>query len=155
MIRILFYSNRLLWVGPTVEAEYRAIPNPDRNDDHRHVAQYILEDQPLRVNGALLEARICKLNSSHRGGADCRIVAEVEFAGLDTLLSCDTKMLGAFVGVSNVRILRPSEFWESLAIAPGTGPRRVPASGHPLFGKDWWRVDAESERGNAKRLAES
>jgi len=28
MIRTLFYSDRLLWVGPTVEAEYKKILNP-------------------------------------------------------------------------------------------------------------------------------
>jgi hypothetical protein len=40
MIRTLFYSDRLLWVGPTVEAEYQKIPNPGEREgssSHRAV----------------------------------------------------------------------------------------------------------------------
>ena len=140
MIRTLFYSDRLLWVGPTVEAEYKKILNPEKYDDHRRIAQYVLEDQPLRVDAALLEARVRELKGRHRGEADCRVLAETEFAGLDTLLSCDGDMLSAFTGMSTVTIQQPSEFWESLAITAGTMPIRSPAPGHPLFGKDWWRI---------------
>lgn len=140
MVRMLFYSDRLLWVGPTVEAEYKKIRNTERYDDHRRIAQYVLEDQPLRVDLTSLEARVRELNSSHRGEADCRVVAETEFAGLDTLLSCDADMLGAFGGVSNVKIRLPSEFWEFLAIVPGSMPVRSPDRGHPLFEKNWWKI---------------
>jgi hypothetical protein len=140
MIRTLFYSDLLLWVGPTVEAEYQRIPSPGRRDDHRRIAQYVLEDQPLRVDTEVLEARVRELKASHRGEADCRVVAETEFAGLDTLLSCDDRMLGAFTGVSRVSVRRPSEFWESLRVATGSMPVRCPAPGHPLFGKNWWRI---------------
>jgi len=140
MIRTLLYSDLLLWVGPTVGAEYKKIRNPEKYDDHRRIAQYVLEDQPLRVDAALLEARVRELKSSHQGEADCRVLAETEFAGLDTLLSCDRDMLGAFRGVSKVTIWEPSEFWKSLAIAAGSTPVRSPAPGHPLFGKNWWRI---------------
>ena len=140
MIRTLFYSDRLLWVGPTVQAEYKKIPNRGKLDDHRRIAQYMLEDQPLRVDAAVLEARVRELNANHRGEADCRVVAETEFAGLDTLLSCNDRMLSAFTGVSKVRVRQPSEFWESLGIPTGSTPVRCPAPGHPLFGKTWWRI---------------
>lgn len=140
MIRALIYSDHLLWVGPTVEAEYKNIPNPGRREDHRRIAQYVLEDQPLRVDPAVLETRVRELNGGHPGEADCRIVAEAEFAGLDTLLSCDADMLGAFKSLSEVKVLKPSEFWESLAIPSGSTPMRSPAPGHPLFGKNWWKI---------------
>ena len=139
MIRMLLYSARLLWVGPTVEAEYQKIPNPDNREVHRRLAQYVLEDQPLRVDPAALEARVCELRCIHQGDADCRVLAETEFAHLDTLLSCDNRMLGAFLGLSKVRVRRPSDFWESLGIPPGSGPVKTPAPGHPLYGKSWWR----------------
>ena len=42
MIRTLFYSDRLLWVGPPVEAEYKKIQDPQKYDDHRRIAQYVL-----------------------------------------------------------------------------------------------------------------
>jgi len=140
MIRTLFYSDRLLWVGPTVEAEYRNIPDPIKREAHRRIAQYVLEDQPLRVDRDTLEARVRELTSSHRGEADCRVVAETEFAGLDTLLSCDERMLGAFTGVSQVSIRQPCDFWESLRIPSRSTPLRCPAPGHPLFGKNWWKI---------------
>ena len=140
MIRTLFYSDRLLWVGPTVEAEYRKIPNASKAEDHRRIAQYVLEDQPLRVDPAVLDARVRELRLSHRGEADCRIVAETEFAGLDTLLSCDDRMVGTFTGISKVNVRQPSDFWESLGIPPGATPVRYPAQGHPLYGKYWWRI---------------
>ena len=114
MIRTLFYSDRLLWVGPTVEAEYKKIRNPEKYHDHRRIAHYVLEDQPLRVDAALFEARVRELKGSHRGEADCRVLAETESAGLETLLSCDRDMLSAFTGMSKVTIRQPSEFGNRL-----------------------------------------
>ena len=142
MVRTFFYSDRLLWVPPTVEAEYKRIQNSEKYDDHRRMAQYVLEDQPLRIDAAVLEARVRELAISHRGEADCRVIAETEFASLDTLLSCDAKMARALNDLSKVRILQPSEFWDLLAVPPGSRPVRSPAPGHPLFGKNWWTIDA-------------
>lgn len=142
MVRILFYSDRLLWVGPTVESEYRDIPDSDKRETHRRIVQYVLEDQLLRVAPETLQRRVSELKSFHRGDADCRVVAETEAAGLDTLLSCDRKMLGAtWSDVTKVAVLKPSVSWQSLSIPPGSSPRRGPAPGHPLFGKNWWRHD--------------
>jgi hypothetical protein len=68
MIRALFYSDHLLWVGPTVEAEYKNIPNPAKREDHRRITQYVLEDQPLRVDASVLvSARVRQLNASASG----------------------------------------------------------------------------------------
>src|SRR5262245_618310 len=80
MVRMLFYSDRRLWVSPTVDAEYRKISNPDRREVHRRIAQYVLEDQPLRIDPEAFEKRVLELGSAHRGDADCRIVAKTEFA---------------------------------------------------------------------------
>jgi hypothetical protein len=67
-------------------------------------------------------------------------VAETEFAGLETLLSCDADLIDAFKGVSRIKVLEPAEFWKSLAIPARSMPVRSPAPGHSLFGKNWWKI---------------
>ena len=141
MVRTFFYSKVLLWVPPTVAAEYCQIQDPDRFDSHWRTAQYLLQDQPLKVEPAVIDARVNELALHHPGRSDCRVVAEVELAQLPVLLSCDLRLISRLRVRARVDILRPSELWKALEIPVTANPLVEPATGHPLFDKTWWRFN--------------
>jgi len=89
MIRCFFYSDCSFWISPTVRAEYLRIGDPDKQRKHDHWSMYLLEDVEPSVPNATIDRRRSELNAHHGDPDDCRLVAEAEFMGLRTLLSCD------------------------------------------------------------------
>ena len=59
--------------------------------------------------------------------------------GFATLLSHDGDFLNHLARRTSVALLRPTEYWERLAIPSGTKPDKVPRPENPLADKTWWR----------------
>lgn len=140
MLRAFFYGGCSFWISPTVEREYNKIRDPQRHLRHQRTAMFLLRDDPLDADSYLLEIRVRELLTHHGDENDCRILAEAEFKGLDTLLSCDQELLNRLGDHTSVGVRRPSEFWSSLGIRAGSKPLVEPAPSNPLAGVTWWRV---------------
>ena len=145
MIRCYFYGDCSFWVTPTSQFEYAKIKNEAKRKLHDRWTKFMLQDMPLRTPLALLDRRTAELQLHHQGENDCRVVAETEFSGVDTLLSCDKDLIARLRNHARVRILRPSEFWTSLGIGPGAQPVVQPARDNPLADRSWWRLEQPAQ----------
>ena len=141
MVRCWFYGDCSFWVTPTVQQETAKIPNENWRYTHDRATKNLLQDKELSTPPAVIQRRVDRLRAHHSGENDCRIVAETEFAGLKTLLSCDPGLRKNLKAVTHVQLLKPTEFWVSLAIGARAQPVLQPLPGHPLFGKAWWLID--------------
>lgn len=140
MLRIFFYADCDMWVSPTVKHEIRMIADWYRNARHDRFVGFLLLDQPVHADPERIDARVQLLLTFHPKKLDCRILAEAESMDLDALLSFDPQFVRRVRHNSRVRVVRPSEFWSSLGIAPGARPVRKPAAANPLSRVDWWRM---------------
>jgi len=140
MLRCYFYGDCSFWVTPTTQIEYAKIKNEAWRKMHDRWTKFMLQDMPLRTTLDLLDRRMGELPQHHQAENDCRVVAETEFSGVDTLLSCDKDLIARLRDHARVRILRPTEFWTSLGIEEGAQPVVQPARGNPLLDKSWWRL---------------
>ena len=140
MLRIFFYADLDFWVSPTVKVEYNKILDEYRNIRHGRFTDFLLLDQPIEVDEDRLKARVCKLLANHSGETDCRVLAEVEALGLDTLLSFDSRFARRVQPLTRVKLTRPSDFWSSLGIASGASPVRRPVRANPLSQVTWWHM---------------
>lgn len=140
MLRIFLYGDRGFWVSPTVKQEYVKIRDQCRYVRHDSFTGCLLLDQSLEVPEQRLEARARELTRHHAGTRDCRILAEVESMGLDTLLSFDPEFVHRLESHTAVRMTSPSAFWQALEIPTGTPPVWSPAPSNPLALVNWWRI---------------
>jgi len=115
MIRCYFYGDCSFWVTPTSQLEYAKIKNEAWRKVHDRWTKFMLQDMPLRTPLALLDFRTAELQRHHQAENDCRVVAETEFSGVETLLSCDKDLIARLQHHARVKIMRPSEFLTSLA----------------------------------------
>lgn len=134
----LFLWNDLM-VPPTVLSQLAATRDPTwRRSLERLVLIHLPEAQVPARAVPVLEARTTALATHHRDDLDCRIVAEAEFIGAAALLSFD-HWLRKHLGVhATLPLVTPSEYWEQLAIPPGTPPRWTPAPSNPISHETWW-----------------
>ena len=140
MIRCFFYAECSFWVPPTVKEEYGRIRDLEKQQKHDRWSMFLLEDVEPQESKATLDRRASDLSQHHRGFDDCRVVAEAESLGIKRLLSCDNDLIRDLNGNCRLTILRPSEFFASLALPPRARPRLVPTSRNPLAYETWWRV---------------
>lgn len=124
---------------PTVEAEYQAIRDRAKLDDHESWALAFLSAvQPPPVPEAV-EARTTELTKLHRGKNDCRIVAECELTEITTLLTCDPRLLKNLgAKARGVQLYRPTEYWAQMSVEKGATPKLVPHQTNPMSRCDWW-----------------
>jgi hypothetical protein len=123
---------------PTVEAEYRAIR--DRAKRNEHLSWALAHVSCLRPLPAptRLAARAADLGQYHKGNADCSIVAECELMEVITLLTCDTNLLKNLRTKSSVRLCLPSDYWALMDVPKGMWPVRKPHYTNPLSKCSWW-----------------
>jgi hypothetical protein len=123
---------------PTVEAEYQAIKDRAKRDNHLSWAlTHISVVRPLPEPGAV-DARARELALSHNRERDCRIVAECELTEIITLLTCDADLLKRLRGKTPIGLFRPSEYWEQMAVPKGTLATWAPHATNPLSKLTWW-----------------
>ena len=87
-----------------------------------------------------VEKRAGLLFQLHRKKNDCLILAEAEAFGASKLISYDTDFINRLSSCSFLELVRPSDHWDSMAIAPGSRPKIKPNYDNPVGDQLWWCV---------------
>lgn len=139
ILRAFLYQGIAYYVGPTVEEEYKKIRDNEKYQAHVSFCNTLLLDGPWQLNFSSLTERAKALRGYHSGQKDCDILAEAEEMGLDVLLTNDNNFLRHLGRISkSVKVVRPSQFWDSLDVPKGTIPTLLPTDSNPLLKKSWW-----------------
>ncbi len=140
MSRLFMYGDCRLWVPPVVRSETAGIPRGELRDAQNRMTWYQLLDHDSGVAEGVIERRVNELLQHHAAATDCRVVAETETMELGYLVTRDDRLYRRLQARTKVRIVRPSEFWESLDIHCAPVHAMVPAAENPLSASDWWRL---------------
>lgn len=141
MLLAYLYTGRTYSLLPTVEVEYKEIRDQSRLAAHEEVAGTLFLDVLDQLPAAELERRQADLMLIHSRPSDCAILAEAELVGVSYLLSCDDAFVSRLRGKANrVRLMKPSEYWNSLAIPPRAQPVLTPKASNPMTDMNWWRL---------------
>lgn len=138
LARIFFYSNTFL-TTPTVKAECEDIPDPERRAKHHSWMMTHFGTLPVRLPPGVIARRAQQFHEFHRRERDCMVLAEAEATELAILLSFDFRFLDHLAGKSTVRLMKPLDCWNELAISKGATPKTVPHPTNPLAAYNWWR----------------
>jgi len=138
LYRLALYQHWGYFVTETVKNEVKDIPNIDLAKMHESWLSTLIDEVRVR-NPGRVNARTEELAEHHSDANDCRIVAECEDAGLQVLLSNDDNLIKRLGSRSEILIIRPLEYWESLAILSGARPTTVPHHTNPLAQVSWWK----------------
>lgn len=138
LYRIYLYTPGTLFVTETVINECAAIRDEARKELHdSYIGVLFDEAQIQQLENVELRAK--KLEAHHNGKNDCRILAESEDANFNVLLTYDNDFLTHLQGVSQeVKICRPTEYWNQLNISHGANPDKRPSNSNPLSNNKWW-----------------
>jgi hypothetical protein len=137
LARIFFYGVPL-FTTRTVKNECEDIPDPVRRAKHHSWIMTHFGTLPIRVPPEEIARRAERLHVSHRKPKDCTVLAEAEVTHLAVLLTYDDKFVRRLDGKSNVLLMKPLPYWESLNIEKGTKPRWEPDYVNPLVHQSWW-----------------
>jgi hypothetical protein len=139
--RIFCYSPCALWVPPTVRAKYTRVSDPAARARHHEWARlHLEEDVAPGADESELAARADALRTHHDDVEGCRVVAEAEAVGVDVLMTSDEELIRNLRAHTALSLLKPSEFFISLGIPPGTKPPWLPPPGNPLRDATSWRI---------------
>ncbi len=138
LLRTWFYLPSTFYVSETVVSECADIRHIDRRELHEIFIRTGFLDLPIRDRAKVGE-RVAQLMKAHPEEPDCRILAEAEDLGLDTLLTYDRNFMKRLNSLSVVTLACPSAFWDSLSIPRGVRPVTVPSTTNPLSKQSWWR----------------
>jgi hypothetical protein len=139
--RVFCYSPCALWVPPTVRAKYALVTDPATRARHDEWASlHLEEDVAPGADEAELAARADALGIHHDDVEGCRVVAEAEAVGVDVLMTSDEGLIRSLRAHTALSLLKPSEFFLSLGIPPGTEPPWLPPPGNPLRDATSWRI---------------
>ena len=138
LIRLFFYLPETFWVTPTVMAECAMIRNVELAELHKSFINIQCEEFPLK-DPQIVRLRASFLQKHHSGINDCLILAEAEDAGHNVLLTFDSDFINHLSPHANgVTLVRPVDYWGSLAIPRGVRPNKVPHPTNPLSSQNWW-----------------
>lgn len=140
MARLFMYGDCGLWVPLIVRAETESIPPGRFRDVQNRTTWYQLLDNDSHVSKSAIEKRVNELLQYHTGFNDCRVAAETEAMDLDYLITRDDKFRRQLQPHTKLRIVRPTELWDSLGIDCAPERAIVPARDNPLSACDWWRL---------------
>ena len=139
LLRAWFYMSGTFYVSETVVSECARIRNVDRQELHARFVMILFLDLPV-CDSAAVVARATQLMAIHPKLNDCRVLAEAEDLGLDTLLTYDADFRRRLAPVSPVvAVTAPSAYWTSLDIPRGAHPQTMPHTTNPLRQQSWWR----------------
>lgn len=138
LFRSYVYAVSTLWAGPTVEHEFERMKDEEKKVRHRAATNSLFGiRRPDDIEAAARRAQT--LSQYHDDPDDCLVVAEAEGAFGEVLLTFDGDLIKRLGQHSRIPIMRPTEFWEALAIPRGAQPRTVPRFDNPLAAQGWWR----------------
>lgn len=138
LIRAFFYGASTLWTTVTVRREFELMPEGAKLEAHRSTTNVLFGIRPP-VDPAAVEVRARELLPFHDDFDDCLVLAEVEGACGEVLLTFDGDFIKRLGPQALVRVMRPTEYWKALAIPRGARPRTVPRFDSPLAAQDWWQ----------------
>ena len=128
-----------LIVTPTVLKQLAASKNSAWRDRlERLVLIHLPEAQIPASAFSAINDKVQNLQSFHCDSLDCRILAEAESIGANTLLSFDHQLRRRLKAQTTLSLCRPSDYWNWLAIRPGTRPKWAPALSNPISRETWW-----------------
>lgn len=139
LFRIYLYLLNAFYVTPTVMEECFRIRDKAKRDLHEsYISALFVESYP--DNRAAIEKLTKVYQKHHAKERDCKILAEAEVAGYNVLLTYDFNFLTKLSGcTSQVRLMKPSIFWNDLAVPRGTKPDKIPHPTNPMAAYNWWR----------------
>jgi len=142
LLRVYLYSDVILYVSPTVRAEFKKIKDEKKRSSHQEIADNLLEDI-LLSDHSLINARTKEYNKFHSGKTnekDCKILAESEIGGCNLILTYDQDFYKKLHDKTHsIRMMKPSDFWDSLGIPQNSKPVIEPHSTNPLSKETWWK----------------
>lgn len=142
LLRSYFYRDDILYVSPTVKAEYGKIKDEKKRRDHQEITDILLGDLFVSDHG-LIKTRTKEYNKYHSGKKnekDCKILAESEIGGCNLILTYDQDFYKKLHDKTHsIKIMKPSDFWVSLRIPADSKPVIVPHPTNPLFKETWWK----------------
>jgi hypothetical protein len=128
-----------LTLTETVVGEYGAIRSEQRRKSHSTWSLVNFNRFRSGDSACVIAMRAVHFNAFHSGTNDCRILAEAEAAGMRALVTFDFRFRRRLQQETAVALLTPVEYWESLAVAPGSIPKTIPAPANPLAEQTWWK----------------
>lgn len=139
LIRAWLYMPGTFYLPETVVAECAKIRRAERRELHDSFRQTLFLDLPVQ-NRAGVESRTKFLLRFHPRQNDCRVLAEAEDLGLDTLLTYDWDFRQRLAPKSTaVAVTTPGDYWARLGVAKGSSPKTTPHKTNPLSKQSWWR----------------
>ena len=140
--RIYLYRNDILYITPTVRAEYQRIKDNSKLTNHQNVDEVLIGDIPLADSKAIHERFLeyTKVFEGNKNEKDCLILAEAELGKCDMLLTFDKSFLNALRDKTHtIKMHEPSVYWRSLGVQQGAPPVTAPRPTNPRSSETWWR----------------
>lgn len=141
LLRAYLYRDDILYLPPTVRAEYEKIKDEKKRRAHQEITDILLGDC-LESDHSLVKTRTTEYNKFHSGKndeKDCKILAEAEIGGCDLILTYDQRFYKKLHNKThNIKMIKPTDFWASLRIPKNSRLAREPHSTNPLSKETWW-----------------
>ncbi len=141
MLRIFLYQGEPFYVLPQVTKEYHDIPSYLWRNMHGSTVGALLIEYRIANQVIEMDNRRDVFLKVHKNNhKDCQLLAEAEMASMNVLLTRDKLFKNALSGMTTIRIMYPSEYFESLNLRSDMSPTLSPVESNPLFGKTWWQI---------------
>lgn len=148
LVKLFFYrpNNIVFYLGSVVKKEYERIKDRKKLDNHRSWNLTLFDDMYPEINEDEVNCRaeeLYKLTCSNSDKTrkniinDCKIVAESELWGIETLISCNVQDMDRLKKESLVKIMTPLEYCKTV-VWPVT-PKNSPHTSSQLYGNEWWK----------------
>lgn len=137
LFRTFLYGTGVFHLVPTVRKEFEKIRQEDRRSHHDDWTSLLAETTVINQIG--VDARVKELMQFHASEGDATILAEAEDADLAVLLTFDSKFISRLSLHTQVSLLRPTEFWESLQVPKGANPITRPHPTNEIAAQTWWQ----------------
>jgi hypothetical protein len=145
LVKLFFYrpNNIVFYLSPTVVGEYNDINKKDKLKNHISWHSSLFCDMVPFWNKKDIEDRSSQLLKSlfpkvtnKKKIKDCRVVAECEFYGIDTLISFNTRDMVRFAKKSEQIIKTANQY--CLDVDFPKRPKLSPHESSPLKDHQWW-----------------
>jgi rRNA-processing protein FCF1 len=141
MLRIFLYQGDPFHILPQVIKEYNDIPGYEWRSLHESTTWALFMEFHIANQKHKIDQRRDEFLTIHKNKhKDCQLLAEAESASMDVLLTRDNNFKKNLSEIAKIKIMYPSEYWESLNMQAGISPKIAPATSNPLFGKYWWQI---------------
>jgi hypothetical protein len=139
LLRLWFYYSERFYISETVVSECAGIRQVSRREIHERFGSNTYWGMPV-LNASTIEARTKHFLQFHPRQNDCRILAEAEDLGLNTLLTYDVDFMKHLESRTQVITLTtPCTFWVKQNVPKGSKPKVFPHMTNPLSQVSWWR----------------